>query len=102
MAPFPIAWSLPARADFMEVSAWWAANRPLAPTLLRDELVSSMRLLRDHPEAGARVRAAGRGVRRLVLTRSRYLLLYRVDTRTRRLIVLALWHPSRGSPPPLR
>lgn len=79
---------------------WWAENRPSAPQAFREDLEAAFAILVYQPNIGARVsntRLAG--VRRLHLTRIRYHLFYRVKEDA--LVVLALWHTSRGKRPEL-
>lgn len=80
--------------------AWWAANRPLAPGAVLEDLDRILGLLRVQPAMGARARrTALSGVRRVTLFRIRYYLYYRVADNA--LQVLALWHTSRGQAPTL-
>jgi plasmid stabilization system protein ParE len=79
---------------------WWGLNRPKAPGAVRAELERAVIALR--PEIGTRARnIALPGVRRLHLGRIRYDLYYRLVEAPRRLEILALWHASRGSLPPI-
>ena len=57
-------------------------------------------LIRSQPSAGVRatnVRLPG--VRRIHLGRLRYDLYYRLDSDRQTIVVLALWHSSRGTGP---
>ena len=77
---------------------WWQANRPASPRLFRTELSRALQLIAVRPELGARATNIGlEGVRRVLLSRIRYHLYYRVAAD--RVEVLALWHSSRGSGP---
>ena len=81
---------------------WWRVNRPEAPTALREDLDRASSLIAIQPELGARARnVALPGVRRLHLTRIRHDLYYRIVETPKRLEILALWHSSRGSRPPI-
>ncbi len=85
-----------------EAAAWWTANRSKALDAFADEIERAFQLIAAHPGIGARaaiVRLAG--VRRIHLARIRYHLYYRVTGAPEVIEVLALWHTSRGSPPPI-
>ena len=88
-----------ARRQIAEARDWWDLNRAAAPALLGDELDRALDRIAGNPSVGAPwPRRAG--VRRLVLARVGFLVLYRVRGRAQRIEVLALWHGSRGQPPP--
>lgn len=96
-----IHFSPQALAQVQAAQTWWKRNRPSAPRLLRDELAEALRLLRDAPEAGAPyAHRRLRGVRRVVLHRTRYYLYY--VTEPAGVTILALWSVLRGRAPPLR
>jgi plasmid stabilization system protein ParE len=100
--PFPIDVSAFAAAQVHAAETWWQANRPKAPGAIRAELERASSLLALQPEIGARAtNIAVPGVRRLHLGRIRYDIYYRVVEAPRRLEILAFWHASRGSPPPI-
>jgi plasmid stabilization system protein ParE len=83
-----------------EARRWWVENRPKAPHAFLEELRRGFELITGQPLVGSRatnVRVAG--VRRIHLSRVRYHLYYRASGDS--VEVLALWHSSRGSPPPL-
>ena len=89
-----------AQTQISVASAWWAENRPLAPGAIREELDGILGLLRVQPEIGTIARRATlSGVRRVTLSRIRHYLYYRVAGDA--LQVLAFWHTSRGSGPPI-
>lgn len=78
---------------------WWELNRLEAPELISHEIDVALRMLRSHPNLGARTRTRrGQTVRRVLLPKTRYVVFYRlVGKRTIR--VVSLWHQSReGSP----
>ena len=80
--------------------AWWADNRPAAPGAIHEELDRVLGLLRTQPELGTVARRVTLpGVRRVTLSRIRYYLYYRVAGDA--IQVLAFWHTSRGSGPPM-
>lgn len=84
---------------------WWRNNRPQAPEALREELEQAVHLIALQPEIGATARNIKlAGVRRVLLSRVRYHLYYRVVVvggAPQSIEVLALWHTSRGGSPPV-
>ncbi|MFN0306202.1 MAG: type II toxin-antitoxin system RelE/ParE family toxin [Burkholderiales bacterium] len=67
---------------------------------VREDLKSAFNLLLRQPGVGVRVANARLfGVRRLHLGRIRYFVYYRA--RNEELIVLSVWHSSRGKGPSL-
>ncbi|MCC7180370.1 MAG: type II toxin-antitoxin system RelE/ParE family toxin [Acidobacteria bacterium] len=89
-----------ARAQISTAAAWWAKHRPSAQDAVRDDLDRILQLLRVQPAIGTIAGSATlSGVRRVTLSRVRYYLYYRVADDA--LQVLAFWHTSRGSEPPL-
>ncbi len=100
--PFQIEVSDLARAQIVAAEGWWRINRPRAPSAIREDLERASTLIARQPEIGARASNVSLpGVRRVHLARIRYDLYYRVVDEPQRLEVLALWHASRGSGPPL-
>ena len=91
-----------ARAQIRTAEEWWRVNRPKAPNAIREELERASLLISVQPEIGARARHVSLGgVRRLQLARIRYYVYYRAVTDSERIEVLAFWHESRGTSPPL-
>ena len=89
-----------AQAQISTAAAWWTENRPAAPDAIRDELDRILDLLRVQPAIGTIARRATlSGVRRVTLSRVGYYVYYRVADDA--LQVLAFWHTSRGSEPPM-
>ncbi|MBC7974320.1 MAG: type II toxin-antitoxin system RelE/ParE family toxin [Myxococcales bacterium] len=88
-----------ARRQIAEARDWWDLNRVAAPALLRDEIDRALDRISGSPKVGTPW-PLREGVRRLVLARIGFILLYRVRERARRVEVLALWHGRRGHPPP--
>jgi plasmid stabilization system protein ParE len=82
-------------------AAWWSTNRPLAPDAYVSDIENALELIASHPGVGAKARSKNYGdVRRLHLARIRFHLYYRVTSEPA-IEVLALWHTSRGTPPPI-
>jgi plasmid stabilization system protein ParE len=100
--PLPIEVSALAAAQVKAAETWWHLNRPKAPGAIRAELERASSLLALQPGIGARARnLALPGVRRLHLGRIHYDLYYRVIEAPRRLEILAFWHASRDTQPPI-
>jgi len=98
--PLRIEITKAAQTQISVAAAWWAENRPAAPDAIREELDRILDLLRVQPEIGTIARRATlSGVRRVTLFRIRYYVYYRVAGDA--LQVLAFWHTSRGSGPPI-
>jgi plasmid stabilization system protein ParE len=95
--------SEPAARELREARNWWRENRAAAPTAFVDDLRTALDLIRTQPGAGARagnVRLSG--IRRIHISRLRYDLYYRLSADRRTVVVLALWHSSRGTAPKIR
>jgi plasmid stabilization system protein ParE len=91
-----------AKAQIRAAEEWWRLNRPKAPNAIREELERASSLISVQPKVGARARNISLpGARRLQLARVRYYVYYRVVTEPEQVEVLAFWHASRGSSPPL-
>lgn len=100
--PLPIEVSALAAAQVRAAEMWWQLHRPKAPGAIRFELERASSLIALQPGIGTRARnAALPGVRRLHLARIRYDLYYRLVEAPSRLEILAFWHASRGSRPPV-
>jgi plasmid stabilization system protein ParE len=91
-----------AKAQIRTVEEWWRLNRPKAPNAIREELERAASIISVQPGVGARaVNVSLPGVRRLHLSRVRYYVYYWLRTDPERIEILAFWHESRGSGPPL-
>lgn len=99
--PLPVEFTRRASAHTEAANLWWRQNRRQAPEALHEELERAVQLIALQPEVGATARNTKlSGVRRVLLSRVRYHLYYRVVDGPPRLVeVLALWHTSRGSGP---
>ena len=100
-APLSVDFTRRAAAQTEAANVWWRENRPQAPNALREELAQAVQLIALQPEIGATARNITlAGVRRVLLSRVRYHLYYRiVDGPPRSIEVLSLWHTSRGGNP---
>jgi hypothetical protein len=100
--PLPIEVSALAAEQLRAAEVWWRFNRPKAPGAVLTELERATSLISLQPGIGTRARnVALPGVRRLHLARVRYDLYYRVVEAPTRVQILAFWHSSRGSRPPV-
>jgi plasmid stabilization system protein ParE len=100
--PLEIEVSDLAKAQIRTVEDWWRVNRPKAPNAIREELERAASIIAVQPEIGTRaLNVSLHGVRRLHLSRVRYYVYYWLRTDPRRVEILAFWHESRGSGPPL-
>ena len=100
-APLHVEVSELASGHIREAEAWWRINRTKAPNAIREELERASSLVAAQPHIGTRARNLTlAGVRRLHLARIRYDIYYRVDV-PQQLEILAFWHTSRGSKPPI-
>jgi plasmid stabilization system protein ParE len=100
--PLPIRVVRRAAREIAQISKWWDENRPAALGAIGEELGKAFELIASSPQVGSRATNSNlRGVRRVHLSRIRYHLYYRVRTQPACVEVLALWHTSRGSAPPL-
>jgi plasmid stabilization system protein ParE len=101
-APLPVDVSELAAGHIRTAESWWRRNRPKAPNAIREELERATALIAIQPGIGTQARNARlAGVRRVHLSRIRYELYYRVVEEPRRVELLAFWHASRGSGPPI-
>ncbi len=99
--PLEIVVSALAAEQIRAAAEWWHLNRPRAPNAIREDLDRVSSLVAIQPDLGARARnVALPDVRRVHLARIRYDLYYRI-VEPRRLEILAFWHSSRGSLPPI-
>lgn len=100
--PLHIEISALAAAHVRAAEMWWQLNRPKAPGAIRAELERATSLIAFQSHIGTRARnIALPGVRRLHLGRIRYDLHYRLVETPRRLEILAFWHASCDSQPPI-
>ena len=76
------------------------ASKHVSPALLKAEIREALQILSRHPEAGPRDPDLV-GVRKLLLWRTQHHLYYRVDEARSVVKIVAIWHTSRGSGPPL-
>jgi plasmid stabilization system protein ParE len=99
--PLTITFTRRAAEQTEAAGCWWRENRTKAPEAFREELEQALQLVSSQPEIGALARSVRlAGVRRVLLSRVRYHLYYRVlEVPPRSIEVLAVWHASRGDQP---
>ena len=86
-----------AKREILRIADWWTTERIQAPDLFQRELRAALELLRSLPNCGRRCEVPGfEGVRRLLLRRTGYHLYYEWDEGTRRIVLRAIRHTSRG------
>lgn len=91
-----------AESQIREAAAWWLENRRKAPQAFSEDLERAFRLVTSMPNSGEPVRhEEHQGIRRLLMSRVRYYLYYRLDPEAERVDVVALWHTSREAEPGL-
>jgi plasmid stabilization system protein ParE len=91
-----------AKAQVRAAEEWWRFNRPKAPNAIREDFEHAASLIASQPEVGTRARNVTLpDVRRLHLDRVRYYVYYRVISDPEQVEILAFWHESRGSDPPI-
>ena len=100
--PLPIEVSALAAEQLRAAEEWWRLHRPKAPGAILSELERAASLIALQPGIGTRARNVTLlGVRRLYLARVRYDLYYRLVEEPPRVQILAFWHGSRGTYPPI-
>jgi len=85
-----------------EAERWWRMNRPAAPNAIREELQWLLPLIALQPRMGSHATNVKlQGVRRIHIPRIRYHLYFHVTGSPEFVEVVAFWHSSRGSGPPI-
>jgi plasmid stabilization system protein ParE len=96
----PLLFTRRALREIREVSEWWDLNRPAAPGAFHEALEKAFQLISTQPNIGAvAANAKLPGTRRILLSRVRYYLYYRVKSKPKAVEVLVLWHTSRYPDP---
>jgi plasmid stabilization system protein ParE len=83
------------------IHAWWQEHRSAAPNLFLTELEQALELLSGMPSIGAPYSGPKRGIRRLLLKKTRYFLYYAVDEQAHEVEIRSIGHASRGQGPKL-
>jgi toxin ParE1/3/4 len=86
----PVVFLQPARQEMLDAAHYYELQAPGLGDDFLDAIDSALRDIRDHPNASPVIHA---GVRRHLLHRFPYALLYRVDSE--RVFVLAVMHLHR-------
>jgi plasmid stabilization system protein ParE len=79
--------------------AWWCEHRDKAPAAFDDDLAAVIAKLEESPHLVGRASQRRPGVRRVTMRRIGYALYFRIDEPAHRVIVITLWHGSRGTDP---
>ncbi len=87
--------------QLLEITRWWMTNRDKAPRLFGEEADRAFALIREAPMIGTRVASQRDNIRRVLLKSSGYHVYYRVDPSGDQVVVVAIWHTSRGKLPRL-
>ena len=89
-----------ARRQILQAAEWWQTHRTAAPGAIQSDLKSALSALAEQPGIGRIVsNARDPTTRRLYLARTRYFVYYRQKGLCHD--VVAFWHSSRGSEPPI-
>jgi toxin ParE1/3/4 len=89
--PVEIVWSALARTRPREIHAYVAKDKPEVAERLAIRIVAMVETLRSHPHLG-RVGAEA-GIRELVIGRTPYIVLYRVQGQ--RVVISTIWHGAQ-------
>lgn len=89
--PVEIVWSASARTRLREIRAYVAKDKPEAAERLAIRIVAMVETLRNHPYLG-RVGAEA-AIRELVIGRTPYVVLYRVQGQ--RVVISTIWHGAQ-------
>lgn len=96
MARFEIRVAPSAMTDIQKISRWWIKHRSAAPRLFDRELDAILDVLEIQPEIGRRVRLKAYGeVHVIVLRRSRYVVVYRIDEPEQAVWIVRVRHGRR-------
>lgn len=79
--------------DFEEAQDYIAQDNPLAAQAVAQRIADASRQLIDHPEIGRPGHVPG--TREWVVSRTPYLLVYRINLARQALEILRVWHSSR-------
>ncbi len=86
-----IVWSVLERTRLREIRAYVAQDKPEAAERLAIRIVAMDETLRNHPHLG-RI-GAEPGIRELVIGRTPYIVLYRVQGQ--RVVISTIWHGAQ-------
>ena len=89
--PVEVVWSPLARARLQEIRAYVARDKSEAAERLATRIVAVVEALRTHPYLGRA--GAEPGIRELVIGRTPYTILYRVQGQ--RITISTIWHAAQ-------
>jgi plasmid stabilization system protein ParE len=72
------------------IVSWWRSNRPEAPALAEHEILAALESLDQHPDRGFLAPGGPEQRRMLVTPRTRFLIVYRVRPRAKRVEILEI------------
>lgn len=109
MSRYQVVIAARAQEQVRAIDVWWRKERPSAPDLFLDELRQAIVAISESPAAAPPYAPAERSgvprpptaIRRRRLSRTRYSVFYTVDDSALAVVVLAVWHSSRGAGPTL-
>jgi plasmid stabilization system protein ParE len=91
-----------AQRQIERIEAWWAANRPAAPTLFIEELEETFQRICAHPSSGVGWPTSRRPtLRRILMLRTQNHVYFRADESEETVRVLAVWGAPKGGGPKL-
>jgi ParE toxin of type II toxin-antitoxin system, parDE len=100
--PLAVAFTALAAQQIREAEQWWRLNRPVAPHAIREELQRLLPIIAVQPRISSRATNVRlERVRRIHIPRIRYYLYFHVTGIPEFVEVVAFWHSSRGSGPPI-
>jgi len=91
-----IKWLKKALENLDHEASYIAESDPVAARAMVETILSSVENLADHPAMGRPGRVLG--TRELIITNTRYLVPYRVNTQHNRVEILRVFHSSRKTP----
>lgn len=92
--PVEIVWSALARRRLQEIRDYVAKDKPMAAARLAMRIVAVTQVLCRHPFIGRS--SSEPGVRELVISRTPYIIVYKVRAST--VIITTIWHGAQRRP----
>jgi len=100
--PLRVAFTALAARQVREAELWWRHNRSAVPNAVREEIERLLPIIAIQPRIGSRATNIRlKGVRRIHIRRIRYHIYFHVTGSPEFVEIVALWHSSRGSGPPI-
>lgn len=93
----PVRWTHSARRDYRNIIEWLNDRNPTAAARIADAIDHRLALLATMPRMGR----AGRveGTRELVISRTPYLAVYKLDDVDDQVVVVRILHAAQSWPP---